>query len=450
MAATVNTSANFAGAITRTIDRKALQVAQRYLVLYQFADKKTLDHGHGVTWTANRWNRLPLPTAPVSEGVPPAPNQLTFSQVTGIALQWAGRIVFTDVAMVTVQQDLLSIASDRLGMQLAETKERNGWNALNAVSQVNYVAAAGSRAALVAGNNLDPTTLTRTYTNLKAIGAPLWNGPTGETINRDTDYNMRQGEMQPGRSGHLIAVTSPFVLQDLKSNPLVVQTYQHTDAGQKHLYTNESGAWGGMVIVESNMMPSWTGVAAVQGANAVGSLTTATYTVQVTGWDNQNFYESRIYQLSNDISVTTGGIVVTTPSTAGFTYAIYVGVGTAAAPTNLGLTTSGPSSGPYSGQAIQLAPSTVVTITGVGLYQIPPAAPATGVTVYPTYVFGKDSFATLKLMNVEWNRLYNADKSDPHNQLRVVGYKFAEGWLILNQQFLARIESTASSTGAFG
>jgi len=49
MAATVNTSSQFAGAITRTIDRKALQVAQRYLVLYQFADKKTLDHGHGVT-----------------------------------------------------------------------------------------------------------------------------------------------------------------------------------------------------------------------------------------------------------------------------------------------------------------------------------------------------------------------------------------------------------------
>ena len=427
-----------------------MQVAQRYLVLAQFADKKTLDHGHGVTWTANRWNRLPLSTAPVVEGVPPPPNMLTFSQVTGIALQWAGRIVFTDVAMVTVQQDLLGIAADRLGMQLAETKERNGWNALNAVTQVNYVAAAGSRASLVAGNNLDPTTITRTVANLQVIGAPFFNGPTGETIQRDPDYNARQGEMQPGRAAHLIAITSPLPFQDLKNNPLVVQTYQHTVEGQKHLYTNEMGYWGGMVFCVSNMMPSWTGVAAVQGANAAGSLATATYTVQVTGWDNQNFYESRIYQLSNDISVTTGGIVVTTPSTAGFTYAIYVGVGTAAAPVNLGLTSAGPSSGPYTGQAIQLPPSTVVTITGLGLYQIPPSAPATGVTVYPTYVFGKDAFATLKLMNVEWNRLYNADKSDPHNQLRVIGYKYMEGWVVTQPQFIARIESTASSTGTFG
>jgi hypothetical protein len=117
---------------------------------------------------------------------------------------------------------------------------------------------------------------------------------------------------------------------------------------------------------------------------------------------------------------------------------------------NLGLTTSGPSSGPYSGQAIQIAPGTTVTITGVGLYQIPPAAPATGVTVFRTYVFGKEAFATLKLENIQWNRLYEADKSDPHNQLRVVGWKYFEGWVILNQQFMAAMESTASSTGAFG
>ena len=44
-----------------------------------------------------------------------------------------------------------------------QTKERNGFNMLNGITQVNYVAAAGSRAALVAGNNLDPTTVTRTF-----------------------------------------------------------------------------------------------------------------------------------------------------------------------------------------------------------------------------------------------------------------------------------------------
>ncbi len=443
----VNTSSQYAGAIARKIERTALPVAQRYLVLAQFADKKTIGAGVGVTWTADRWNRLPLPQAPIAEGVPPPPQQLTFTQVTGIATQWGGRIVFTDIAVHVVPEDLLKRGSERLGMQLAETKERNGWNSLNAVTQVNYVAAAGSRAALVAGNNLDPTTVTRTYTNLKVIGAPLWNGQTGETIDRSINYTADQGNKAPRTAEHLVAITNPLCLQDLKNNPLVVQTYQYSD--HTKLYTNENGTWGGMVFCESNIMPSWVGVAQVNGANASGSLTTATYTIQVTGFDNQNFYESRIYQVSADISVTTGGIVATMPTTPGFTYAVYVGSGSGAAPMNLGLTTSGPTSGPYAGQAIGLAPSAVVTITGLGLFQVPPAAPATGVTVYRTYVFGKEAFATLKLMNVQWFRLSDADKADPLNQLRLIGYKYMEGWVILNQQFLAAIESTASSNGSF-
>jgi N4-gp56 family major capsid protein len=449
MAVTVNVSSQYAGAIERKIDRTALQVAQRYLVLYQFADKRTLEHGRGTVWTAIRWNRLPLAQAPIAEGVPPPPNQLTFTQVAGVALQWAGRIVFTDVATITIQQDLLRIAGERLGMQLAETKERNGYNALMAGTQVNYVASAGARASLVVGNNLDPQTVTRTATNLQVVGAPFWNGQTGETIQRSIDYNVNQADKTSTKAAeHLVAIGDPRTLQDFRNNPLVVQTYQYSD--HVKLYTNQHGYWGSMTFVTSNILPNWTGRAQVNGANAVGSLATATYTVQVTGWDNQNFYESQIYQLSADVAVTTGGIVLTMPSTPGFTYAVYVGQGSAAPTQNLGVTSSGPTTGPYAGQAIMIPPSTVVTITDIGLFQIPPAAPATAAgTVYPTFVFGKEAFACLKLESVEWNRLYNADKSDPHNQLRVIGYKYMEGWVILNQQFMARIESTASSTGAF-
>ena len=448
MASTINTSAQFAGAIERKIDREALQVAQRFLTLYNFADKRTMEKGRGVTWTALRWNRLPLPQAPTAEAVPPNPNSLTFTQVTGVAVQWAQRIVFTDIAVTTIQQDLLNIASERLGMSLAETKDRNGFVMLNSAAQVNYVNSRGSRAALVAGDNLDPTTINRTYANMSALGAPKFNGQQGETIDRSMNYNQEQFRRAMPRAEHYVGITSDFPLQDLRNNPQVVQTWQFSDA--QKLYINEMGYWGGLTFVISNLTPSFTGVAQVNGANATGNLTTGTYTIQVTGWDNQNFYESRIYQVSADVSVTTGGISLTTPSTTGFTYAVYIGVGSGAAPAQLGLTASGPSQGPYAGQAIMIPPSTAVTITGLGMSQIPPAAPATGVTVWRTYVFGRDAFACLRLMNVEWNRLYNADKADPHNQQRVIGWKMMEGWVILNQQFLCIIESTASNNGTFG
>ena len=70
--------------------------------------------------------------------------------------------------------------------------------------------------------------------------------------------------------------------------------------------------------------------------------------------------------------------------------------------------------------------------------------------MFPTYVFGRRAFASLRLEDLSWTRLFEADKSDPLNQLRVIGWKLFEGWTILNQQFLARIESTASNTGTFG
>jgi len=142
---------------------------------------------------------------------------------------------------------------------------------------------------------------------------------------------------------------------------------------------------------------------------------------------------------------------VTTPtSPANYTYSVYVGVGAGAQPVNLGLSTSGPTTGPYAGQAVQLPAGTTVVITGIGIPQVPPAAPATGVTVFDSYVFGEHYFAALELESIQWNRLMSADKSDPLNQLRIIGWKGWDGAVILNQLFGAIIESSASGTGAFG
>ena len=101
------------------------------------------------------------------------------------------------------------------------------------------------------------------------------------------------------------------------------------------------------------------------------------------------------------------------------------------------------------GQAVQLPANTLVTITGVGLTQVPPPAPANGVTVYPTFVFGRGAYAQVTLKDVEWTGLFTADKSDPLNQQRVVGWKAFYGTLLKNVQFAAIIWSTATNSGAF-
>src|SRR5262245_23512591 len=100
-----NTSYQYQGAVRRQLSKEVLPIAVRYLVAYQFADKRTLEKGNGVTWTGTRFNRLTLPASPLSEGVPPVGESLTISNVTGVALQWGDKVTLTDVAVTTTMYD---------------------------------------------------------------------------------------------------------------------------------------------------------------------------------------------------------------------------------------------------------------------------------------------------------------------------------------------------------
>ena len=280
----------------------------------------------------------------------------------------------------------------------------------------------------------------------------MMNGPTEVDVKRSIDEGPRKSSRGPESSEHYVALGSPIPISgDFAQNATVVTAWSYSDINK--LYINETGQWRGLHFCESNLTPSWTGVAAVSASasSTGGSFTTGTYAIQVTGSDTQNQYESLIYQVTTGISVTSPNVItLTTPSTAGYTYSVYVSTAGSTAPAALALSSSGPTDGPYAGYAVQIPPSTAVTLTGVGIMQIPPAAPATGVTVYPTLVFGEDAFAQLEMAKLTWTRLFQADKSDPLNQLLVVGWKGWQGVVIKNQNFFVRIESSASFTGAFG
>lgn len=455
MAVTLGTSSLYAGDVQRYFDKKVLPVAQRHLVVRQFAQKIKIEEHMGLTYTATRYNRFVLPYGPIAEGVPPVGQAPTISQVTGIVQQWGDRANITDIAEITPLHDVFEQARRMLELQVPETYERNTFVQLNAATQVNFVNQRGSRAALVAGDLLDPYTVNRTVANLKTVGAYMFNGPSETDVRKDIEEGVRKSRGSPPGHEHYVAVAHPIPLNDFANNSTVQLAWSYSDINK--MYINEVGAWRGMHFCESNLVPYWVGVAnndsgATYTAGTSGNLATATYVVQIVGADAQNQYEQRIYQVSAGVAVTgpTGSISVVLPSTTGFTYSVYVSSGAGTQPVNLGLSTSGPTAGPYAGQAVQLAPGSTAVITGIGIPQAPPAAPATGVTVFPTYVFGEHYFACLELEKLQWHFLSNADKSDPLNQLRVIGWKGFDGQCILNQLFGARIESAASGTGAFG
>jgi hypothetical protein len=377
---------------------------------------------------------------------------MTISQVSGVAQQWGDKITVSDVAEITIKHPLVAKGKELIGLQVGETLDRNTFNNLMAGAQANYVNSRGSRGALIAGDVLNTHEINRAFGALYTLGAPRFGG------DEQTDVKMSAGEGQPNASGnprqmsHYVAIMHSLAIQDARENPNVVLAWSYSDLHR--LYNNEFGEWGGIRFCSSNMVPFFagfanTGFTAVAGT--AGNLpSNAGYRVIVTGSDTQNQYESQIYAVSAAVNVTgpTGSISVTTPNVPGFTYNVYIG--TTTSPTNLGLTTSGPATGPLAGQAVQLPPNTTVVITGIGAAQIPPAAPAAGVTVYPTFIFGRGAYAQISLDELKITALLDADKSDPLNQLRVVGWKVYYGTMLTNQQFMMRIEGTSNFTATFG
>src|SRR5438552_12810305 len=112
------------------IKEKLLLLFERQLVLFQFGDKENLPEGSGKTVQFTRYNRLPLPTVPTTEGVTPSAIPLNTAIVQAIVDQWSSVVALTDVGILTVKHPVLRIAQDRISMQHSETVDREIENVL--------------------------------------------------------------------------------------------------------------------------------------------------------------------------------------------------------------------------------------------------------------------------------------------------------------------------------
>jgi len=419
---------------------EVLRIAQRQLVAYQFGQPLKIEKQTGVTYTATRYERLPLPFAPLSEGVSAAGEAITIAQVSATAQQWGDLVRVTDVADMTIKHPLFKQAVRLIAIQQPETIERNVLNILLTATQVNYANSKTTRANLLATDVMTPVEISKIVGALETFGAPVFNGDERIDMYKEADAKSKASS-RPDVMPHYVSLVHPLVTQDLRNNTAISTAWSYSDINR--LYNNDLGEWGGARFCKTNMMPYWTGVAQVNGVASTvgGALATGTYFIVVTASPTATSVEQKIYQVSTSISVTgpTGSINVTMPVLPGYVFSVYLG--TTTTPSNLALSSSGPSFGPLIGQATQIVSGMIVTLTGLGIAQTPPAAPATGVTVFPTMFFGLDAFGQVLLDDVEYHYLKSADKSDPMNQTRVVSWKMMYGTIILNNAYMARVES---------
>jgi N4-gp56 family major capsid protein len=459
---TANIASQFSADVVAFIAEKTLPLARKQLVAYQFGDPLTLPKGRGTTYTATRYIRLPLPVAPISEGVPPIGETMSIQQVSVTALQWGDKVTITDVAEMTIYHPLFTKATELVGLQVAETLERNTFNTLLTGTTFNFVNSRANRGALVAGDVLSPFEIQRAYSALYNIGAPRFSGDEMTDTKLDADSGGAKASNNPRMMPHYTAIIHPFVAADMRQNSQVVTAWSYSDINR--LYNYEVGEFNGIRFCESNMVPSFTGF--LNSSNALGTPTavagganaalSGTYFLQVTGTDGQNQFESQIYAISASAApngTTTKAISILLPNATGYTYNVYISSSASMANATLGVLdvtspAQGPTTGAYTGLATGLSPATTAIIANNnGAARQPPVAPANGITTYATFIIGRGAYGQVMLDDVKFTYLKEADKSDPLNQLRVVGWKCFYGTLIENQNFFMRVESVSAFGG---
>src|SRR5258708_15574948 len=120
-----NTARGFVADGEAYIQEEVEPLARRQLVAYQFGVPLRLDINRGTTYTASRYERLPLPFAPLQEGVAPQGESMTLSQVTATAQQWGDLVRVTDVANLTVKHPPFQQPIQLVSLQMPQTLQRS-------------------------------------------------------------------------------------------------------------------------------------------------------------------------------------------------------------------------------------------------------------------------------------------------------------------------------------
>jgi N4-gp56 family major capsid protein len=405
-----------------------LAVAEKLTVFSDIGDKPTMPDGQGKNYSAQRYERLALPGAPLSEGITPDATPLVVNKVQAMLEQWGMVVSLTDVAELTTKHSALTAAKDRLGNASAELQDREIQKVLMGAGQVVFPGGKTSRSTLVAGDVPTTDFISSIVATLRQLGAPTF-----------------PGEMYAG-------VVDPYCEMDIAKDQTFVASHQY--ANTEALMNAEIGRWRGVRWKRSNLLP----IVSVLATGAGG----ASATNQAAGTGETGFTAGStvkvVVALADPISgldvrpIATATVTNAAAYTVVFTitaaapegrYNVYVSAEGGTVPTYQ-TTVQKPVGAQYVGVVAKAVTSAAAT-TSVGYSATgAPAgadAPATG-TVHTGYVFGKSAFAVPAIGSRVETTLTpaTASDSDPLKQRRKAGFKFLTKTCILNTDFFRRFE----------
>src|SRR5215468_7342715 len=406
-----------------------LAIAQKLTVFQDIGDTPNMPDGEGKTYSAQRYERLPLPGAPLTEGITPDSTALVVNKVTAILEQWGMVVSLTDVALMTTKHPALTAAKDRLGNASAELQDREIQKVLMGGGVVVFPGGKTSRTTLATTDVPTTDFVSGIVATLRQLGAPSF-----------------PGAMYAG-------VIDPYHEQDLAKDQTFVASHQYAETTA--LMNAEVGRWRGVRWKRSNLLPIVnllvTGAGGVSGA-AITSLPTgdtgftAGSTVKVTaaladpitGLDSKQIVTANVTNASAfDVQFT---ISATAPEGR---YNLYVSTEGGLVPLYQGIVSK-----PVGAQLqVNVGKESGGAAIGFSSTGAPAAAgpPATS-NVHVVYISGKTTVAVPALGDRTITTVTHAtaNDSDPLKQRRKCGFKFMTKTCILNVDFFRRFEASSA------
>ena len=418
--------------IERYMCKRVLRIAKKETIFYGLAPKQPIPEGESKTFTFQRFERIKPPRVSLTEGVTPAGQSMTVSKIPAVAEQWGAYITMTDVAQMTVRHQPWQKANELMGIQAAETLDREVQRVLLGGTNVYYPNGKTARSQLASGDIIDTALLRKIRAQLKNYGAPYYEGKK-----------------------HLL-ICDPFNSQDIMNDITFKEMTTYQD--KTPLLNGEFGQWMGFRCIESNHMPVMkrndnidSGVVVSDVGTGSGSLTdiaNATYVVVVTGLDAQGFetqFQNGAHASAYSATCSSDVLQVVLPALpvdeSIVAYNIYINDG--AAGTTYYLNAENLGAGTYQFGTANGDNITTFNYSTTG--RTAPVQPADNVNVHYIFFMGDEYFALGELEGIKVMMTpAGAQKGDELNQRRSVGWKFFNKAVITNQNFGGRIETESS------
>jgi N4-gp56 family major capsid protein len=166
----------------------------------------------------------------LTEGTPPTGIAVSVNAVDTTPTQYGVSVELTDLVALTAVFDLINTTLDEVGKAMARKIDEVIQTVVNAGTNVIYAGGKSSRSALGAGDLFDATLVRQAAAKLRKNAAP--------------EFSQR--------GGGYVAITTPDVVFDLKSNTSVGQWVDmHKYAMPENLFNGEIGSMDGVRIVQS-------------------------------------------------------------------------------------------------------------------------------------------------------------------------------------------------------